>query len=285
MAGTGIKVRNMMKLTTKKLLVTKTELKEAVKALKHSDTGGGGGGVVPGGPPVTPVSAASSPTWRSPTLKAAAAATAAAAAHKETAALNNRMQAREDELALLLQELEDTVTELDTAREETAAAVADKRHSDLLLREVEAVLADRDEEMRAQRKDLAAQLDGLQQQLENSQRTTTERWKLVYHDVLEAGEHLLEAISTGLDVIAEKHDHRCHIRHKTLLNKRSSYPYFSASPPPPHLYPNGIQVQGGRRSGGQPTSAAAGEDGLSAWRVDTEHPRHEGNEGPRGLSS
>ena len=92
MAGTGIKVRNMMKLTTKKLLVAKTELKVAIKTLKHSDTSGGSAGVAPGGPLVTPVSAASSPTGQSRTPKAAAAA------HKETTALNNRVQAREKEV-------------------------------------------------------------------------------------------------------------------------------------------------------------------------------------------
>jgi len=212
MAGTGIKVMNMMKLTTKKLQATKTELKAAAKALKLSDTGGGGGGgKAVGRPPVTPATpvspaSASSPTGRSPTPMAVAAA------HREAAALNSRVQAREAELLLLLQEFEDTVTELETAREQTASAVVDKRHSDVLLREVEAVLADRDEEMRAQRKELSAQLDGLRLQLEDGQRTSTERWKHVYHDVMEAGEHLLEAISTGLDAVAEKHDHRCKIR-------------------------------------------------------------------------
>ena len=162
LAGTSVNVRKKMKLTTQKLQLRKANLAKDLKDVQPE-------------------------TQRE--------------VSNENKELAKELEKRNGECDALLGEITSLMGDLELAREDTALAMEEKTHLEVMVNEIEAVLADREAELRAQRSELVSHAEKLEEDLILSKQQGTERWKRVYHDVIEGGELLLEAISTNLDEI------------------------------------------------------------------------------------
>ena len=188
LAGSGLKVRNMLRRTTEALEVPKAELKKELASIRSK--------------------ASASEMTTENVAKFSKQQEEKQASFEKIKVLNGQVETRESELRLLLHEFEDTVAELESTREQMAKGAEELRHQEVMVKEVENVLADREAEMRSMRSDLLSQIADLERVMVAVQKDSTDRWKHIFHDVMEGGEHLLEQLSSGLDDVAGQHSSR-----------------------------------------------------------------------------